>query len=158
MLSYLPVALALLGTALMAVVIFAPVPLPATVTMSFAPPIAASSERHAPDLRWDLYRTSSLGAPDDPGPDAAETPVYRKAASEDQRDADTHGAGHHVFAASWPSRVDSRAADCDVAARIALVEALAAVGGAWASEILGEALAGEPDSDVREAIARAIGA
>ncbi|HTD37338.1 MAG TPA: hypothetical protein VK669_07480 [Candidatus Limnocylindrales bacterium] len=38
--SYLPIALAVAGTVLMAVVIFAPVPVPATVTVSFAPPAA----------------------------------------------------------------------------------------------------------------------
>jgi hypothetical protein len=132
-LSYLPVALAVLGTALMAVVIFAPVPIPATVTMSLAPP----------ELRWESYRTPSRDPLDAPPefswPDAPWT----------QPDPD-------AIEATWPAQVDPRAAGCDAAARIALVDALATVGGAWANEVLRDALAGDPDAAVREAVVRAM--
>jgi len=117
MTAYLPVALALLGTALMAVVIFAPVPLPAAVTVSFAPPIPPAHDR--PEL-------AAFWAPPD---DAL---------------------------ALWPVRLDPRAAACDAAARIGLVEALASVGGVWACEVLRGALDDEPDAAVRNAIERAL--
>jgi hypothetical protein len=116
MTAYLPVALALLGTALMAVVIFAPVPVPATVTMSFAPPIPPAHDRPQPAF-W--------APPDDP-------------------------------LALWPVRLDPRAATCDAAARIGLVEALESVGGDWARDVLRGALDDEPDAAVRAAIERAL--
>ncbi|HTD35347.1 MAG TPA: hypothetical protein VK665_16895, partial [Candidatus Elarobacter sp.] len=93
MTAYLPVALALLGTGLMAVVIFAPVPLPATVTVSFAPPVPPTHDRPEPAAFWT--------PPDD-------------------------------ALALRPVRLDPRAAACDAAARIGLVEALASVGSDWA--------------------------
>jgi hypothetical protein len=147
--TYLPVALALLGTVLMAVVIFAPVPVPATVTMSFAPPIPPAHEDSRP-VSWAppddrLPDTWNPVRGFDPFSDAAPDP----AAAED-------AAVVNDALALWPLRLDPRAAACDAAARIELVEALASVGGAWACGVLRGALDDEPDAVVRDAIERAL--
>jgi hypothetical protein len=48
--------------------------------------------------------------------------------------------------------VDPRAAGCDAATRLALVEALTAIRGEWAEAILRAAAAEEPDPGVRAAV------
>jgi hypothetical protein len=58
--------------------------------------------------------------------------------------------------AAWPALVDPRASACDAAARLGLVEALAAVRTPWSEAILRRALADEPDVDVRDAVAAAL--
>ncbi|MEA2687601.1 MAG: hypothetical protein QOD51_208 [Candidatus Eremiobacteraeota bacterium] len=124
-----PTLLALLGTVLMAVVIFAPVPAAAKVTLSPAPPLMPSpSPSRTPPLpfeRWD--------AP----PDDVFTPPFL------EREP------------GWPALVDARAAGCDAAARLALVDALVAVRAPWADAILQRALDDEPDALVRDAIGAA---
>jgi len=109
----LPTLLALLGTALMAVVIFAPAPSAAKVTVSLAPPAAP-----LPLERWEVPRAER-------GP-------------------------------TWPALVDARAASCDEASRLALVDALVTVRAAWADAILRRALDDEPDALVRDAIVAAL--
>jgi len=118
---HVPMLLALLGTALMAIVIFAPAPVAATVTASFAQPPAPP-----PVEFW-----SPL--PADPFP-----PLVASAQTRTP---------------TWPALVDSRATSCDVAARLALVDALATVRTPWADAILHRALDDEPDDGVRDAIA-----
>jgi hypothetical protein len=122
----IPMLLALLGTALMAVVIFAPSRAPATVTTSFAPPpLPPAVERWEPSPAIDCWE-----------PLAAEPP-------------DT---------STWPALIDPRAAGCDAAARLALVEALAAVRSPWSETILRRALDDESDRSVRDAVVAALGA
>jgi hypothetical protein len=130
MLTYLPVALALLGTALMAVVIFAPVAVPARVTMSFAPPIPPAHDHPRP-ASWAPSGGHVTGAWDE-------------------------GTRLNGALALWPLRLDPRAAACDAAARIELVDALASVASDWAHEVLHGALDDEPDVIVRAAIERAL--
>ena len=130
----IPMLLALLGTALMAVVIFAPCRVPAPVTTSFAPPASPPPfERWEPlpIAQWEppaLERCEPLG--DEP---AAAGPA-------------------------WAVLVDPRAAACDAAARLGLVEALASVRTPWADAILRRALDDEPDPGVRAAVVAALGA
>ena len=117
-----PMLLALLGTALMAVVIFAPSRAAATpVTTSFAPPATPAFEPWRPPEAdpWGFESTA-------------------------------------VRIATWPALVDPHASGCDAAARLGLVEALAAVRTPWAEAILQRALDDEPDSAVRDAVAEAL--
>jgi hypothetical protein len=111
----IPMLLALLGTALMAVVIFAPSRVARPVTISFAPPPATIEP-------WE--------------PQAAEPPA--------------------TSTALWPTLVDRRACDCDAAARLAIVDALATVRSPWSETILRRALDEEPDARVHEAVVRAL--
>ena len=117
----IPMLLALLGTALMAVVIFAPAPAAATVTVSLAPLPAPPPFESPPFERWE------------PPPTAREAPA-------------------------WPALFDARAAGCDAASRLALVDALATVRAPWAGAILRRALSDEPDALVRDAVAAALDA
>lgn len=145
--AYLPVALAVAGTVLMAVVIFAPVPLPATVTVSFAPPAAPPRE---------LPFTESW-----PGVTPFEPAGYARVALDEVPPPDAAWSDRTALAVAaprWPVLVDPSAADCDAATRLALVEALRSVRTSWAEEILRRALDDEHDDTVREAIGRAIGA
>jgi hypothetical protein len=121
-----PTVLALLGTLLMAVVIFAP-------TASGAAP-AAPAERYSP-LPFEAF------APALAPRTAAEANAEPKLPGITARDP------------SWPAIVDPSAAECDAGARLALVDALAAVRSPWADAILRSALAEEPDERVRCAIA-----
>ena len=127
----IPTLLALLGTALMAVVIFAPAPVEAKVTMSlappFMPPLAPSSFERWASAQPDVHDAWSL-PPENP-PQASPT---------------------------WPTLLDPRAASCDAAARLALVDALATVRAPWADAILHRALDDEPDALVRDAIVAAL--
>ncbi|MBV8581212.1 MAG: hypothetical protein JOZ86_11350 [Candidatus Eremiobacteraeota bacterium] len=129
----MPTLLALLGTGLMAIVIFAPqrAPEPRT-TVSFAPPPSPPVDRLtavdvAPD-RW-----------------ASVDPVF------DRWSAAASSAG-----VTWPSLIDPRAVGCDVAGRRALADALGTVGGAWAAGIVRRALAEETDAGVRDALGAAL--
>jgi hypothetical protein len=117
MIAQAPILLALLGTALMAIVIFAPQVRPAAVSVSFAPPLSELVPDRAPSDMPD-----TLAAPALP---------------------------------TWPRLIDPRAAPCDAAARLALVEALAAVRRPWADAILARAAEDESDPQVRGAVARA---
>jgi len=122
----IPLLLALLATALMAVVIFAPNRAAAMVTASCAPPPAPPAmERWAPAAEIDLW------APLDPAPHVTRAPV-------------------------WPAAIDPRAAGCDASARLGLVEALATIRTPWSDAILRSALDDEPDPAVRDAVAVAL--
>jgi hypothetical protein len=129
----IPMLLALLGTALMAVVIFAPSRVPARSgfaaagAISFAPPPAPPAVE-----RWDPPADPML-SPADAWPATAPEPA-------------------------WPTLVDYRAAGCDAYARCALVDALATIGTPWADAILRRALDDEPDALVRAAITAVLGA
>jgi hypothetical protein len=120
----IPTLLALLATALMAVVIFAPERVAARPTISFAPPLVPAAQ--LPQIeRWepesDLFLdTAATAAPPEPP--------------------------------AWPALVDPRATGCDVRARLALVEALVTVGAPWSRAILQRALDDERDPDVRSAV------
>ena len=132
----IPMLLALLGTALMAVVIFAPSRLPRPVTISLAPP------HPSPDItRWEPAPAAYWGAP--PLTDPWEPPATEPPPAD---------------APLWPTLVDRRACDCDAAARLGLVDALATVRSSWSETILRRALEDEPDSAVREAVMRALAA
>ena len=111
MMALAPMLLALLGTVLMAFVIFAP------HAAAAATPAAVTSPGRAAD------------ACDEPRAPAA-APL------------------------AWPLLVDPRASACDVGVRLALVDALAAVGRPWAATVLVRALYEEPDAAVRAAIER----
>jgi hypothetical protein len=118
MIAQMPALLALLGTALMAIVIFAPQVRPAGNAVSFAPPLPELVPDRAP-----------YAAPDDPPP---------------------------PLSPSWPGLVDPRAGPCDPQARLALVDALAAVRRPWAAAILARAFDDDDDARVRDAIARTL--
>jgi nucleotide-binding universal stress UspA family protein len=122
----IPTLLALLGTALMAVAIFAPKKATAAPTVSLAPPFAAP-----PVERW-----TPPAAADEPFP----IPEPHVEAREIERDA------------AWPALVDAAADRCDVDARLALVDALAQLGTPWSATILSYAEEDEPDERVRAAI------
>jgi len=128
-----PMLLALLGTALMAVVIFAPSRVAAPVGTPFAPP-------HPPPAveRWE---PSPAFEPWEPAPG------FECAAAV---------ATEPLDAPLWPTLIHRRAAGCDPAARLALVEALAAVRSPWSDAILRRALDDELDGSVREAVIAAL--
>jgi len=120
MIAQTPALLALLGTTLMAIVIFAPQVRPAPIAVSFGPPL--------PEVAPDRAPSAALDDPPPPLPPG------------------------------WPGLLDPRAGACDAAARLALVDALAAVRGRWAAAILAHAFDDERDALVRDAIARALAA
>jgi hypothetical protein len=106
-LALLPALLALLGTALLALAIFAPPAEQRPLVVSYAPPVT-------------------------------ERAVERRTEP------------------AWPRAIDARAAACDASARLALVDALAAVRAPWAEAILTRALDEEHDAAVRAAIDEAL--
>lgn len=131
----MPMLLALLATALMAVVIFAPSRAPAAVTTSCAPPPAPSASE-----RWEPLPSVEFWDPLPSGEGSAQSPPGLSEAP------------------TWPAAIDARAAGCDAAARRALVEALAAVRSPWSEAILHRALDDETDPVVREAVVAALAA
>ena len=170
----IPTLLALLGTALMAVVIFAPAPADAKVTMSLAPPFAPPPAP-SPLERWNFREPALLDAWSSPPGDAFAWPAFDAPAlhgfaihdgdtdtqarepGRDDMHAGTDAAGDVSNAApAWPTFVDARAGSCDASARLALVDALAMVRAPWADAILHRALDDEPDALVRDAIAAAL--
>jgi hypothetical protein len=122
--AVVPALLVVAGTLLMAVVIFAPVRGHASVTVSYAPPVA-----HAQPL---------------PERDDAEWSAVMRTVETD--------------VAPWTALVDPCAAACDAPARLAIVDALAAVRNAWARDLLERAHAGDPNAGVRSAAAAALDA
>ncbi|MDP9105313.1 MAG: HEAT repeat domain-containing protein [Candidatus Eremiobacteraeota bacterium] len=126
----IPMLLALLGTALMAVVIFAPSRVPVPVATSFAPPAPPPFEQWEP-CRFEQW----------------EPPAIDEAVAVAQPAVGT---------AAWPALVDARASGCDATVRLGLVEALGAVRTPWAETILRHALDDEPDPTVRDAVAAAL--
>jgi len=141
----IPMLLALLGTALMAVVIFAPSRVPRPVTISLAPPHAS------PDItRWEPAPAAHWDAPPltDPWEPPALGDAWETSATEPPP----------ADAPLWPTLIDRRACDCDATARLGLVDALATVRSAWSETILRRALDDEPDPAVRDAVVRALSA
>jgi hypothetical protein len=130
----IPMLLALLGTALMAVVIFAPSRAPAPVTVSFAPP----PKPPPPFEQWDPYGSEPWEPPAREEPGVVPPPAA-------------------VASEAWPALVDPRASGCDAAVRSGLVEALGAVRTPWAEAILRRAMDDERDPAVRDAVAAALG-
>ena len=122
----IPMLLALLGTALMAVAIFAPRRVAAPATVSFAPPLP-----NAGLAVW--AQTEAIEHP--------EPPTFEPIAEAAVDPLPT-----------WPALVDPRAAYCDVETRLALIDALASVPSAWARTILERASIEEPDALVRAAL------
>jgi len=59
---------------------------------------------------------------------------------------------------AWPRCIDPGIVDCDATARIDLVAGLAALATPWASALLRQALAEDPDPRVRAAAARELSA
>jgi hypothetical protein len=176
--AHVPMALALLATALMAVVIFAPAAARADVTISPAPPLpptpfSAFESGHASAdgySRSDVF--ASLGDPFVTAGDAFASPGDSSASHGDAfasaGDSYAPAAGQHSNAPTWtapcdepvapfwPVLVDARAARCGAADRVALASALGAVRAPWADAILRRALDDEPDPFVREALAAAL--
>ena len=139
----IPTLLALLGTALMAIVIFAPrrPPVTATATVSFAPPLAPP-----PVERWmpAPVEDDAFGAE----PMFVSEPVF---APEPEPEPATLHVG-------WPELVDPTAAAATPDTRLRLAEALGAVRSPWALAVLEHARGEEPEPSVRAAIDAALAA
>jgi hypothetical protein len=131
----IPTLLAVLGTVLMGIVIFAPAPVAARVTTSFAPPLPSQSPE-----QWRAETFSPLHFDDRAIADDLVAP-----AGESCEPAET--------IVTWPSLVDPSATGCDAATRLALVDALATVRTGWSDAILRRAWDEEPDELVRDALA-----
>lgn len=147
----IPTLLALLATALMAVVIFAPERAVARPTISFAPPLRPTPVGAVPHQLPPLERWES--EPDDAFPHA--TPSICDPGAHGDVAPSSTGAGTTAAIPqppAWPALVDRRAAGCDAAARVALVEALLAVGTPWSRGILQRVLDDESDPVVRSAV------
>ena len=128
----IPTLLALLATALMAIVIFAPERAVARPTISFAPPLVPAPVDAAPHTLPPLERYW------EPEPDSFNMVVPAVSPPP-----------------AWPVLVDPRAAGCDASARMALVEALISVGTPWAHGILQCVLDDENDPGVRSVVVAA---
>jgi hypothetical protein len=138
----MPTLLALLGTALLAVVIFAPkrtVARAAVATASPAPPLVELPHHTFAHDAWEGAWTD-LPRPNTPP------------------ESDTFAAEAPSPEPVWPLLVDPRAGGCDAAARWELVDALAAVRAPWSEAILVRALDDESDPDVRNAVRAALAA
>jgi hypothetical protein len=145
LIAHVPTLLAVLGTVLMAVVIFAPAPAAPTVTASCAPPPVPLRFEHwaaAPDT----FRPPSPNELEPwPAAEAGPAPFSQlETLFEPERRP------------AWPALLDARAAECDAPARLDLVTALAAVRTPWSDDVLRCALAEESDRLVRDAIAAAL--
>lgn len=157
---HVPMLLALLGTALMAVVIFAPTPTGAAVTVSLAPPRSPAPAEHwsPPVEHWSPPPMEHWNPP--PAEHWSTAPVEHETVPPRQHGSPPPAEPPPAPSPppSWPALVDAGAAGCDTAARLALADALAAVRGPWADAILTRALDDETDPVVRDAIASALGA
>jgi hypothetical protein len=140
--AQLPTLLALLGTALTGVAIFAP-PHPAAggPVISFGPPLAPVpwSEPDPFGLPATHGRRPEVWTVDEPALGAGRLAPGVQVEDEP----------------GWPALVDPRAAGCDAAARAGLVEALVAVEAPWAEAILCRAAVEERDPRVGAALATA---
>jgi hypothetical protein len=147
-LAQLPTVLALLGAALMALAIFAPPSATAAgPTVSFAPPLVPRPvERDTPIEFW---------SPSDPFVPQADPFVSQSDPFAEPPPSQSDSDEHIDTAPAWPALVDPRAVGCDVAARLALVDALIAVRAPWADALLRRAAAEERDPDVSAALAEA---
>jgi hypothetical protein len=149
----LPTLLAVLGTVLMAIVIFAPAPAQPTVTASCAPPLEPPSQQFR---AWEPIDDAGAGA----GArfDAADGTRFDAAdgARFDGGDVAAHEPVPLEPGPAWPALFDVRASGCDAEARRALAAALGAVRTPWAATILQRAFDDEADESVRAAIATAL--
>ncbi len=175
----LPAGLALLGTALAALAVFAPRPLSVPV-VSFAPPAAPPADPWfatdpsptAPDpwfatdpsprARDPRFATDPSPTAADPSPAPASMAHPWVAADDSSVVPEKEPAAFAevlppLNVPAWPRAIDPCAANCDAAARLALVEALATVHAPWAETVLRRALDEEPDAAVADAIAAALG-
>ncbi len=124
MLTPIATLLAFAGTGLTAIAVFAP-HRARDATVSFAPPLDVMSPEPLPVERWA------------PAPDAMQTETVEPSlASEPPR---------------WPALVDARADGSEIAVRLALIEAFAALATPWADEMLERARDEEADPQVRAA-------
>ena len=146
----IPTLLALLATALMAVVIFAPERIEARPTISFAPPLGpaplGAAQSSIPPLeRWNSEPDSF--------PDTT-TSFFDPAAYGDGAPSSANAVTTAALSQppAWPALVDRRAAGCDAPVRLALVEALTTIGTPWSREILQRVLDDESDPGVRSAV------
>lgn len=80
-----------------------------------------------------------------------QTPVSVAAAPDTRKPYDEPLRGPH-----WPQLVEPSARAVDAAARIDLVDALAALEGAWSEGVLRQALVEETDPAVRDAVVKAL--
>ena len=157
----IPTLLAVLATALMAVVIFAPERAAARPTISFAPPLAPApfetvSHTFSPPDAWETALASAHSASI---PNGEAIPDIESMAGADAvpdagsiADADSSFAAAAPQPPAWPMLVDRRAVGCDEGARLALVKGLLAVGTPWARAILQRVLDDETDPAVRAAV------
>ncbi len=146
----IPTLLALLATALMAVVIFAPERVVARPTISFAPPLGPAPLAAAPPWTPPLERWESEP---DSFPDTT-TSFFDPAAYGDGAPSSGNAVAPTAVSQppAWPALVDRRAAGCDVPARLALVEAMITIGTPWSRGILRRVLDDESDPGVRSAV------
>jgi hypothetical protein len=159
----LPAAFALVGVTLAALAIFAPRS-PATPAISFAPPAGPSCDPWGADA---FTLASERFAPLEPLAFEPVPPFETIAAPEPVARAGPFDAEARALASAppasgpegaprWPLAVDARAAGCDAAARLALVEALGALCTPWASDVLRRAYDDEPDARVHDAVRAAL--
>lgn len=154
----IPTLLALLATALMAVVIFAPERVVARPTISFAPPLGPAPLGTAPPSippleRWNS-EPDSFPDPTTSFPDTT-TSFFDLAAYGGSAPSSANATTTTVALSqppAWPALVDRRAAGCDAPARLALVEALITIGTPWSRGILRRVLDDESDPGVRSAV------
>lgn len=162
----LPTLLALLGTALMAVVIFAPAPAAAKAT-AFAPPLVPGpTERRDRDVR-PFAAQQGEGLPEWSAMVDHVSPLREATRTEpfpalDRANATEIGFANDalpldsVACPAWPALLDASAVHCDATARLKLVAALAAVRTPWSDDVLRCALAEDGDPLVRDAVAAAL--
>ncbi len=126
----MPLLFALIGITLIAAAAFGPRKGEVHAAVSFAPPLAPP-----PQARWGRPRGWYPPAPRQPDP------IPACAAPKP---------------ATWPQRVDARAAGCSAATRLRLVEALAVLRTPWANAVLHDALSDDHEPAVRDAALRAL--
>jgi hypothetical protein len=145
----MPTLFALLGTALMAVAVFAP----RRVACSAAAAPALQVPRFV-EVRHDVAE-----GPRRVAEMQDEIDVWPSSNARDELTGSVlFGDANAPPVPTWHLLVDPRAAACDAAARWELVDALAAVRAPWAEAILVRALDDESDPDVRNAVRAALAA
>jgi len=137
----IPTLLALLGTALMAIVIFAPrrPEVVATATVSYAPPLAPP-----PVERW--------------APPPADEDLFAYVPEPEFAPAAESQSPAPVARILWPELVDPAAQDATSQTREQLAEALGTVRTPWALAVLERARDEEPEPSVRAIIDAALAA
>ena len=154
MIAHLPLLLALTGTALTALAIFAPPRAVVAPTVSFAPPLAPPFVPPPPLAPTPEGWSPERWAPEHWAPERSlhETTLHETTLHE----TTPHEPEPQPVEPAWPELLDASARACDAAARLALVEALAIVDAPWAAAILRRAQAEELDAEVRAALDAAL--